>query len=124
LVLIATLHAADSRQDGNWFQSASFSLAWALSFLLIAGLFLVNPYISDPGQGIILLPHIQWITNTFNKEAADVVSVCIVGVVAIIWFIIRRRFFALHQAPSQPRKPKFVPSNSSGQLLQSLDLAE
>lgn len=127
LVLIMTLHAVDSRKDSNLFQSASFALAWALSFLVMAGLFLVNPYLTkrgvfypDTGGSVIdqfthiEIPAIGWIKHTFQGAASDVVSFTIVSLVAILWFALRRRFFAVHQKPSQQQdEVKDNPSSKS-----------
>src|SRR5437763_11882319 len=83
LALMVTLHAADSREDNNRFQSASFALAWALTFLLFAGLFLVNPYITE-GQVTdhfthFEVPAVGLIKHTFGEEASDIVSCFIVS---------------------------------------------
>src|SRR5207248_11430292 len=103
LALIVTLHAADSREDNSWFQSASFALAWALTFLLIAGLFLVNPYITE-GQITDHFTHFEvpavWlIKHSLGEQASDIVSCFIVSVVAIFWYFRRRRLYAAHQPP-------------------------
>lgn len=99
LALIVTLHAADSHLDRNRFQSASFALAWSLSFLMIAGLFLINPYITDMGQhttdhfAVMEVPPVLWIKQTFENQAADIVSFLIVVGVGTLWYLIRRRYF-------------------------------
>lgn len=133
LVLIVTLHAADNHEDRNRFQSASFALAWALTFLLIAGLFLVNPYITNHNGVYItdnnhpIIDHFtfiewhyfpfQWIKDTFKDGASDFVSFIIVAFVAVIWYAIRRRRFAVHQPPSQPKDAVSVLTKSSAQLV-------
>jgi hypothetical protein len=120
LALIATLHAADSYEDRNRFQSASFALAWALSFLLIAGLFLINPYI-HPDKGApdndhfksieFTFIHMQWIEQTFKDQASELVSFCMVGVVATLWYLLRRRFFTVHQPLLPPISSVLTPTN-------------
>ena len=117
LVLIVTLHAVDSRRDDSWFQSASFALAWALTSLVIVGVFLVNPYLTDDhgmfktDEGYSItdplyhseIPAIEGIKHTLRDEAGDAVSVCFVSIVAIFWYFRRRRLYTIQPPPLLPQ---------------------